>query len=426
MPLNTRPPTGLAAWPLILVGGPPKVGRSCLAYELSASDRVGHTFLFPVGERNADEYQALGPYQIVEWDGTWAGFYDQLVEATRVPMVDGKPNVIIIDTATRLWTDLRNWVDQRARNSEANRKKLAKDPDAAIDRGQNLWNDANERWDHMLDLLNRWDGIAVLVARGDEVTEYADGSPTGALAYRDEVQKSTPSNVTAIVRVPSYRAPVLMGVTRLGVEIPKGGLELPRDGALEHLIFEVLGTTVAGSEARSAVGAAPGGLPGAPVVYPENIAKQHVAAVFRDEGGYAKEDVAEPAVQVWRRHYPEGVHVDEVPRTVLLEMLDEARQSIAEAAAAPPQAPAATEPAAATEEPESDDTAPPDPTIHCDEHDTYTRGCGRCQVAVARHVKDEIGAPPAADAADSPPSNPDRPLDDGDDGYTYDDDEGGS
>jgi len=73
MALKTRKPTGLSAWPMILVDGIPKAGKSCMSYELSASDKVGRTFVFAIGERSVDEYQSLGPYEIVDLtDGTWA------------------------------------------------------------------------------------------------------------------------------------------------------------------------------------------------------------------------------------------------------------------------------------------------------------------------------------------------------------------
>lgn len=343
MALNARQPTGKSAPPMILLDGPEKVGKSCTAYELSASPRVGDTFVFPVLERSADEYRDIGPYQIVDTDGTWAGFTDQLVEATKMPMDPARPNVIILDTGTALWAGLSKHVDQRSRNSAKNRKLLAEDPDADIDSAQNLWNDAKARWSHMLDTLAAWGGISVIVARGDEVTAYKDGQPVrnGPLVYRAQIEKSTPYRTTANVRIATYRDPRLMGLTKLGVELPPGGLELPREGALDHLVFEVMGVSASTQAIIPLVGARGGaGFPAGSTKtflirqftaagFDENEAKTHAAAIWSDRYGDAK--------------------IDEVPNSVI----DEFRQACADriealrqAAAQPPsaadKAPAAT------------------------------------------------------------------------------------
>lgn len=345
MPLRTRPPTGLSSWPLILVDGLPKMGKSCLCYEFSASPLVGDTFVFQIGERAADEYGPLGRYQIVDdLDGTWADFYDQLVQATLMPRTDpDRPNVIVVDSGSEAWSGLRDWVDSRARNSDAARAILKKDPDAAITRGQNLWNDANDRWAHMLKLLAAWDGIAIITARGDEVTAYENGQPAanGRKAYRADVHNYTPSVCTAIVSLRDYRQPRLTALTKLGFEMPASGyVDLPRDGALEHLVFEILGLSVENRQRSHVVGVAGTG------GYLTAATKVQLIQNFKDRG-FSDIDAKAAAIEVWHGHYPPGTEVDAVPQSVWDQMLAdiEARVSAPPAegpSPAPEPAPAAT------------------------------------------------------------------------------------
>ena len=327
---------------MILLDGVPKSGKSCMAYELSASDKVGRTFVFPIGERSADEYQSLGPYEIVDLtQGTWAEFYGQLIEATKVPMIDGKPNVIILDTATSVWGSLADWANLRARRSKRAQKLLADDPDADIDTSSVYWNDAKDRWAHMIKLLTEWEGITVLVARGDEVTEFKNGQPVpNSSVYRAQVEKTTPYNVTANVRLASYRSPRLMMVTQLGVTVPSNGLELPKDNTLEHLIFEVMGVTAGNRQPSTPVTVTSG----EKSTVSGGEAKQAIAAVFT-AAGFSPDELKAPALAVWHAHYPKGVQVAEVSTIDVDIMVDEAKELIEQET--PPEEP--TEPVATTE-----------------------------------------------------------------------------
>lgn len=377
MTLNARQPTGKAAPPMILLDGPDKVGKSATTYELSASPRVGETFVFPVLERSADEYRELGPYQIVDTDGTWAGFTDQLVEVTKVPMDPAKPNVAIFDTGTALWGGLSKHVDQRSRNSAKNRKLLAEDPDADIDSAQNLWNDAKSRWAHFLDILAAWPGISIIVARGDEVTQYKDGQPvrSGPLVYRAQIEKSTPFRTTANVRIATYRNPVLVGLTKLGVDLPPGGLELPRDGALDHLVFEIMGVTADTQAIIPLIGATGGG------GFPAGSTKVYLIDLFK-KAGFDEADARGHAAAVWEHRYGDA-KIDEVPQSVIDEFNDVVTAKIADlkaaaqTAAAAPATPPAADPAPTPREGEGGDQSaePGEPEApQADERPTVENG----------------------------------------------------
>lgn len=243
--LRTRPPTGHVPYPTVLVEGLPKEGKSVIARKLSASPRVGRTFVFDVGEVASDEYAALGRFELVEWGTTWQGFQQQLEAALAVPQDAGKPNVVVVDQVTAVWQTFGvAWADLRARRSRAGQKALERDPDAAIDPTMNLWNDAKDRWRWMMDRLGAWPGIAVLVARGGEVAKVEGGQPVaGQTVYRVEAEKSLLFDVTAQVQVRAGRKAHLVAVKSLYLRDAGLPIELPNaweDNPLDHLVFDLL------------------------------------------------------------------------------------------------------------------------------------------------------------------------------------------
>lgn len=248
--LRTRTPSGQVPWPLLLVEGGEKAGKSYAAYRLSADERVGRTFVIDLGEGTADEYARLGPYEVVVHDGTYNDILDQLRAACAEPTEPGVPNVIVLDSCTALWNLLKAWAEHRARNSRAGRKRLAEDPDAEVDVSMNLWNDAAERWYRVLNELRRSNVVGILIAQGKEVAKVQGGQPVaGQTDYKVEAHKGTPFAVTAQVRMTKPHTATLVAVRSLDVEVPARGLKLPDENPLGHLIFDVLG---AGKESAPA------------------------------------------------------------------------------------------------------------------------------------------------------------------------------
>lgn len=294
----TRPPTGRPLPPVILVDGIAHGGKSTLAYRLSASKRVHRTFVFEIGERDADQYQRLGPYEIVVLDGTWTDFIDKLAWATKQPHPPGVPNVIIIDTISRIWEDLKDWASTRARSSRAAREKLANDPDAYIDVSSNYWNDAKERWAKMLTLVNRFDGISILIARGDVVQAFEDGQPVyKATTWSIEAEKRTLFNVTANVSIRRAHQPKLMSTKNLDVDVPEDGIPLADTEAMDDLIFNILATTADPASVR-AVGAAPG--------VPSVHAKSQIKAVYLSFD-FVEQDAVDATKALWKAEVGPGV-----------------------------------------------------------------------------------------------------------------------
>jgi len=242
MALRTRKPTAQVAYPLVLIVGETKSGKSWQAYRLSASELIGRTFAFELGERTADEYAPLGDFEVVEHNGTRADLLDQIRAATAIPQEDGKPNCIVLDSGTALWDLHKHRADAKARSTRRAREMLAQDPDADIETGMTQWTAVKDEYWELMNLLRAWDGITVITARIDVVTRVEGGRPVPGQTVRSiQIEKGTPYQMTAIVEVDHPDAPRLTDVQSLNVSIPDGGLDLPADNALEHLVFRILG-----------------------------------------------------------------------------------------------------------------------------------------------------------------------------------------
>jgi hypothetical protein len=241
MTLATRKPTGEVAFPLLLIEGVEKTGKTYAALSLSASERVGRRFVLELDEPTADEYASLGDFEILEHNGTFTSILEQLTAATKEPAEDGKPNVIILDTGSALWGLLKDWASYRARNSRKAKKTLEEDPDAEVDISMNLWNDAKDRWYSVINLLRAWPGIGIIVARGREVAKVVNGTPVAnQTEWSVEAEKSTPFAVSAVLRMTRPHVATLMSARSLHVDVPGKGQVLKVDGPVEHLVFEIL------------------------------------------------------------------------------------------------------------------------------------------------------------------------------------------
>lgn len=251
MPLKTRRPTGAVPWPLILVEGAEKAGKTFAAAVLTTSDKVGRCLWIDLGEGAADEYGAIpgADYEIVEHDGSWGDLFAAVreIEAIGQKALDAgeKPVVLIIDTMTAEWEQLKDWATHRAKGSKANRAKLAKDPNAEIVVSQNYWNDANARHRQLMAVLKRFPGIVVMTAHGKYVSAIGEnGQPIeGQKEYRVEGQKTLGADASCWVRLSRDARPMVVGARsvhtgiRPGIDDPK---PLPEDWTLEWLIFEAL------------------------------------------------------------------------------------------------------------------------------------------------------------------------------------------
>ncbi|MCM6777745.1 AAA family ATPase [Nocardia sp. CDC159] len=251
MPLRTRKPTGAPSWPLILLEGAEKSGKSWAAAEFTASERIGRSLWLDLGEGIADEYAAIpgADYDVIMHDGTWHDILGQVTEAhaeARQALAAGeKPVLLVIDSMTALWALLKDWVHQRARSSRWAQRKLADDPNFEIRPSTNLWNDANDRHEQLMRLLMTFPGPVVMTARGKEVAVIdAGGNPIqGEKEYRVEAQKSISYQATAWVRMTRDTPPTIVGLWSVNHRV-RPGVDQPQplpEFSLEWLVFDLLG-----------------------------------------------------------------------------------------------------------------------------------------------------------------------------------------
>ncbi|MFB7424757.1 AAA family ATPase [Streptomyces hydrogenans] len=250
--LKTRKPTGTVPWPLVLIEGEEGSGKSYSAAEFSASDLIGQTYWVDLAEGSADEYAAIdgADYEIVVHDGTYRDILEQIEavhgEARRAARAGEPPVVLVIDSASALWRMLTNWTQERARRSRKNRALLEHDPDANVDITMNLWNDAVDRWQRVLHLLQTFSGIVVCLARGKEVTSVDDnGNPIPTQReWRVQGHKDLGFDSTVWVRLRRDEDPQIIKARSLRLRVEKRRpMKLP-DFSIEHLVFDLMGCSV--------------------------------------------------------------------------------------------------------------------------------------------------------------------------------------
>ena len=254
--LKTRKPTGIVPWPLILLEGEEGAGKTYSAAEFSASERIGQMYWIDLAEGSADEYAAIpgADYEIIDHDGSYRDILEQIqavyAEARRAAVAGEPPVVLSIDSGTSLWRMLKNWTQERARRGKRNAELLAADPDAAFDIGMNLWNDATERWMAVIYLLQTFPGIAIITARGKQITAIDDnGKPVmdrGRVLkeWKVQAQKDLGFDSSVWVRMRRSQHPQIIKARSLRLRVEPGKpLTLP-DFTVEDLVFNRLGCSV--------------------------------------------------------------------------------------------------------------------------------------------------------------------------------------
>lgn len=261
MALKTRKPTGAVPWPLILLEGGEKSGKSYAAAILSASPKVGRTAWLDLNEGAADEYGAIpgARYEVIEHDGSWqsiaAAIADAKAEAKKDRDNGEKPFVLVIDSMTAEWDLLKAWAESRAKKTDFNKAKLAKDPNAEISVSMNFWNDATSRHRRVMTMLMTFPGIVVMTARGKDVAALdGKGRPIeGTKEYRVEGNKNLAYDASCWVRMYRDKPAIVVGARSVHAGV-RPGKDNPRslhpDWTLEWLIFDVLKCNPDGAHVR--------------------------------------------------------------------------------------------------------------------------------------------------------------------------------
>jgi AAA domain len=260
MTLTTRKPTGVVPWPLILIEGGEKTGKSYACAVLSASKKVGRTLWLDWGEGAADEYGAVpgARYEVIEHDGSWASILGQIAaakeEAQRAKDAGEPPVVLILDSITCEWEQLKDWASDRAKTQPGNRDRLQRNPNAEVQVTMNLWNDAAARHRKLMTALMTFPGIVVITARGGETALVENGKPVeGKKSYRVDGHKSLAYDASCWIRLSRDTRPVIVGARSVNVGV-RPGIDpthvLAKDWSLESLIFDVLKCNPATAQVR--------------------------------------------------------------------------------------------------------------------------------------------------------------------------------
>ncbi|MFI5426087.1 AAA family ATPase [Aeromicrobium sp. UC242_57] len=235
--LVTRKPTGKPSWPILLLAGGEKCGKSYSAAALSASDLIDRTFYLEVGEGSADQYGALpgARYEIVQHDGTYNSLLTAAQAMVAEPRRGAKPNAIIVDSITELWDLLGN--EQAAIAKGRGKTVITMDQ----------WNAAKKKWRVFFDALRAHNGPVILTARYELVTVMDEaGKPTKEKEWKVRAEKNTAYEVDGIIQIPKPREFYIAGMRTLKFEVPIGGnLRLPPNFSLDWFLREL---GIAGNE----------------------------------------------------------------------------------------------------------------------------------------------------------------------------------
>ena len=246
-PLVTRRPTGLATWPVLLLAGVPKCGKSYASAVATSSKHVGRTLWVGIGEQDPDELGSLPgvDFEIVEHDGTYRGILDAIRAAVAEPPADPeRPTLIVADSISNLW-DLLSRMAQVEMTARIARKREAAlkygrnpgpeqvEPPTKID--NDLWNTAADRWDHIMETLGAHRGPVLLTARLEQVSVFDDqGNITKDKMWKVQAQKRWPFWVTAFVEMMGRGQATLKGVTSHRVKF-EGETTLAKDWTVEGI-----------------------------------------------------------------------------------------------------------------------------------------------------------------------------------------------
>lgn len=203
--LRTRKPTGLPSWPIGLIAGVEGSGKSWKLAEASASPMIHRTLWVGLGEDDPDEYGVIegARFEIVEHDGTYRGLLNALTAAKDAePGPNGEPNLIVLDSGSRLWALLSGNAQETANERWRKKNEGKAFPDDEVPVSMDLWNVAKDRWGHVLDVLREHQGPSLITSRLELVTVMdARGNPTKEKFWKPSVEKNTPYDVGFMVQM---------------------------------------------------------------------------------------------------------------------------------------------------------------------------------------------------------------------------------
>lgn len=212
-----RKPTGLPSWPVLLLAGREKAGKSYQAALASSSDLIDRTFWVGFGEKDPDEYGAIpgSRFEIVQHNGTLGDLTQALRDIQREPSGD-RPHLLVIDSGTKIW----NTLGDKANYLAVQRGAKGKDGEPIV--GMDIWNRVTREWLAIMTLIRMHRGPVIITARLDTVTVMDDnGRPTKNKAEKIKGQKDLAYDVDAIVEMPERGTADLVGARSVIFKLPE-------------------------------------------------------------------------------------------------------------------------------------------------------------------------------------------------------------
>lgn len=222
-PLKTRRPSGHPGWPLVLLAGAEKAGKTYTALSASSLPYLDRTFWIGVGENDPDELKDLpgADFEIVEHEGTFQSIVDQLYAAVCEPAEEGKANLLVFDSGSRLWDMLRDWAAGIALERAMKNRNYKMDQEIHI--SPDIWNRVADRWATVMTVLRAHQGPVIITARMDSVMVMdEDGKPTKEKKQKIRGHKTLAFDVDVIVEMPAQGETYVTGARSLKMVAPLG------------------------------------------------------------------------------------------------------------------------------------------------------------------------------------------------------------
>lgn len=250
--LRTIVPNGRVAFPLIVIDGLPSSGRSWMAAAATGDTRFGQAYWLPWGAgdwKTVHAYRDVpgADYLIVGHDGHFWSVFEQVLavkaEAHRAYDAGEPPVMLIIDSGTSAWNEIKTWVYRRAAASDDNQRRLARDPHASLIAGRNLWNDGRDRYRALMTKLITFPGLVVFIVRADYVSGTDDnGQPTKEKVYKLDCHESLASDADVCITMTIGAPPKAWKVSSVhaGIDTSMEPRVLERGFSFSWLVFDVM------------------------------------------------------------------------------------------------------------------------------------------------------------------------------------------
>lgn len=223
--IATRKPTGLPTWPITLLAGGEKVGKTFTSVKAATSSLIARTLWLGLGEDAPDEYGVLADFDIIEHDGSYNEILGNLREVAALPAPDdGRAVLLVVDSMSKVYRLILDNVQARA-NARAlahARRTGSPEPTGDVKFSDADWSQVREEWGAVMDAIRAHRGPAILTARMySAVVLDEDGNPTAVRQNRIAADGSLPFDVTAVIEMKARGEAYATGVRSVRWSLPE-------------------------------------------------------------------------------------------------------------------------------------------------------------------------------------------------------------